>query len=67
MNKPNTSSASTGSKTKPAASMLSTDLTIVGNLRTTGDIQVEAFRQLHLTEFFAGPGKLEWQRTFTVA
>ena len=41
MNKPNTSSASTGSKTKPAASMLSTGLTIVGNLRTTGDIQVE--------------------------
>ena len=40
MNKPNTSAA-TGSKTKPQPSMLSTDLTIVGNLRTTGDIQVE--------------------------
>ncbi|MEJ6394759.1 polymer-forming cytoskeletal protein [Gymnodinialimonas sp. 2305UL16-5] len=40
MNKPNTSSAS-GSKSKPQPSMLSSDLTIVGNLRTTGDIQVE--------------------------
>ncbi|ABD55447.1 protein of unknown function DUF583 [Jannaschia sp. CCS1] len=40
MNKPNTNAAS-GSKTKPQPSMLSTDLTIVGNLRTTGDIQVE--------------------------
>jgi cytoskeletal protein CcmA (bactofilin family) len=40
MNKSNTSSAA-GSKTKPQPSMLSTDLTIVGNLRTTGDIQVE--------------------------
>ena len=40
MNKPNTSAAS-GTKTKPQPSMLSTDLTIVGNLRTTGDIQVE--------------------------
>ncbi|GAB5445806.1 bactofilin family protein [Gymnodinialimonas sp.] len=40
MNKPNTSAA-TGGKTKPQPSMLSTDLTIVGNLRTTGDIQVE--------------------------
>lgn len=40
MNKPNTAAAS-GSKTKPQPSMLSTDLTIVGNLRTTGDIQVE--------------------------
>ena len=28
-------------KTKPAASVLSSDLTITGNLRTTGDIQVE--------------------------
>ncbi len=41
MNKTNTSSSAAGSKTKPAPSMLSTDLTIVGNLRTTGDIQVE--------------------------
>ncbi len=40
MNKPNTA-ASTGSKSKPQPSMLSSDLTIVGNLRTTGDIQVE--------------------------
>jgi cytoskeletal protein CcmA (bactofilin family) len=28
-------------KAKPAASVLSSDLTITGNLRTTGDIQVE--------------------------
>jgi cytoskeletal protein CcmA (bactofilin family) len=28
-------------KGKPAASVLSSDLTVVGNLRTTGDIQVE--------------------------
>ena len=28
-------------KTKPSASTLGSDLTIVGNLRTTGDIQVE--------------------------
>ncbi|MBL4629593.1 MAG: polymer-forming cytoskeletal protein [Roseicyclus sp.] len=41
MNKSNTSAAAAGNKTKPATSMLSTDLTIVGNLRTTGDIQVE--------------------------
>ncbi|MEJ6388380.1 bactofilin family protein [Gymnodinialimonas ulvae] len=40
MNKPNTA-ASSGSKSKPQPSMLSSDLTIVGNLRTTGDIQVE--------------------------
>ncbi|MFV0491921.1 MAG: polymer-forming cytoskeletal protein [Pseudorhodobacter sp.] len=30
-----------GSKGKPAASVLSSDLTITGNVRTTGDIQVE--------------------------
>ena len=40
MNKPSTNPA-TGSKSKPNPSMLSQDLTIVGNLRTTGDIQVE--------------------------
>jgi cytoskeletal protein CcmA (bactofilin family) len=28
-------------KAKPSASVLSSDLTVVGNLRTTGDIQVE--------------------------
>lgn len=33
--------ATTASKTKPAASVLSSDLTVVGNLKTTGDIQVE--------------------------
>jgi len=37
MNKP---SPQTG-KTKPSPSILSSDLTIVGNLRTTGDVQVE--------------------------
>lgn len=41
MNKSNTSAAASGSKSKPQPSMLSSDLTIVGNLRTTGDIQVE--------------------------
>jgi cytoskeletal protein CcmA (bactofilin family) len=33
--------APTVPKAKPAASVLSSDLTIVGNMRTTGDIQVE--------------------------
>jgi cytoskeletal protein CcmA (bactofilin family) len=28
-------------KTKPAASVLSSDLTVVGNLKTSGDIQIE--------------------------
>ena len=37
MNKP---SPQTG-KSKPSPSVLSSDLTIVGNLRTTGDVQVE--------------------------
>ncbi|SEM85237.1 protein CcmA, bactofilin family [Pseudorhodobacter antarcticus] len=32
---------SSAPKAKPAASLLSSDLTITGNLRTTGDIQVE--------------------------
>ncbi len=41
MNKPNTAPPAMGTKSKPAPSMLSSDLTIVGNLRTTGDIQVE--------------------------
>ena len=36
-----TTPAAAGSKSKPQPSMLSSDLTIVGNLRTTGDIQVE--------------------------
>ncbi|MGL4312058.1 MAG: bactofilin family protein [Paracoccaceae bacterium] len=33
--------APTSPKAKPPASILSADLTVVGNLRTTGDIQVE--------------------------
>ncbi|MFW5655919.1 MAG: bactofilin family protein, partial [Roseicyclus sp.] len=37
MNKPSPQAA----KMKPSPSQLSADLTIVGNLRTTGDIQVE--------------------------
>ncbi|WP_372603249.1 polymer-forming cytoskeletal protein [Actibacterium sp.] len=32
---------STAAKPKPPASVLSTDLTVKGNLRTTGDIQIE--------------------------
>ncbi|WP_066703748.1 bactofilin family protein [Celeribacter ethanolicus] len=33
--------AATSAKPKPAASVLSSDLTVVGNLKTTGDIQIE--------------------------
>ena len=36
-----TETGGTAPKTKPGASVLSSDLTITGNLRTTGDIQVE--------------------------
>lgn len=32
---------SNASKAKPGASVLSSDLTVVGNLKTTGDIQIE--------------------------
>lgn len=39
--KPQTDFASSVPKVKAAASVLSSDLTVVGNLRTTGDIQVE--------------------------
>jgi cytoskeletal protein CcmA (bactofilin family) len=39
--KPSMDYAPTTPKTKPAASVLSSDLVITGNLRTTGDIQVE--------------------------
>ncbi|MFN3938606.1 MAG: polymer-forming cytoskeletal protein [Gemmobacter sp.] len=38
---PAPSTSSSMQKSKPAASILSSDLTIVGNLKTTGDIQVE--------------------------
>jgi len=34
--------ASTTPKTKPPASILSSDLTVTGNIKTSGDIQVEA-------------------------
>ncbi|MDZ4137231.1 MAG: polymer-forming cytoskeletal protein, partial [Paracoccaceae bacterium] len=39
--RPSMDFASSVPKAKPAASVLSSDLTITGNLRTTGDIQVE--------------------------
>lgn len=39
--KPSTDYASSSPKGKAQASVLSSDLTVVGNLRTTGDIQVE--------------------------
>jgi cytoskeletal protein CcmA (bactofilin family) len=39
--KPLTDFAPVVSKAKPHASVLSSDLTVVGNLRTTGDIQIE--------------------------
>ncbi|MEO0485060.1 MAG: polymer-forming cytoskeletal protein [Pseudomonadota bacterium] len=35
------SAASPAAKAKPPASVLSADLTVVGNLRTSGDIQIE--------------------------
>lgn len=38
---PRTDSSAPAPKAKPPASVLSSDLTITGNLRTTGDIQVE--------------------------
>ncbi|WP_375262100.1 polymer-forming cytoskeletal protein [Palleronia sp.] len=41
MNAPKTNTTSTGPKAKPPASILSADLTIKGNLKTTGDIQIE--------------------------
>ncbi|MDT8855882.1 polymer-forming cytoskeletal protein [Paracoccaceae bacterium Fryx2] len=39
--KPSMEYTPTPSKAKPSASVLSSDLTVVGNMRTTGDIQVE--------------------------
>jgi cytoskeletal protein CcmA (bactofilin family) len=39
--KPSGDFAPTSSRGKPAASVLSSDLTIVGNIKTTGDIQIE--------------------------
>lgn len=39
--KPATDFSAGAIKAKPAASVLSSDLTVVGNLKTTGDIQVE--------------------------
>jgi len=39
--KPNTDFTPSAPKGKAAASVLSSDLTVVGNMRTTGDIQVE--------------------------
>ncbi|MBY6046790.1 polymer-forming cytoskeletal protein [Vannielia litorea] len=38
---PASSGASSAPKAKPPASTLSSDLTIVGNIKTTGDIQIE--------------------------
>ncbi|MBJ3761784.1 polymer-forming cytoskeletal protein [Maribius pontilimi] len=39
--KSNTDTSSSAPKAKPPASILSSDLTVKGNLRTTGDIQIE--------------------------
>lgn len=39
--RPNSDFASSAPKAKPPASTLSSDLTVIGNLKTTGDIQVE--------------------------
>ena len=41
MTKPSMDFSPSAAKGKAAASILSSDLTVVGNLRTTGDIQVE--------------------------
>lgn len=41
MGKPSTDYTSSSPRAKPAASVLSSDLTIVGNIKTTGDIQIE--------------------------
>ena len=41
MTKPSMDFTPSAPKTKAGASVLSSDLTVVGNLRTTGDIQVE--------------------------
>ncbi|SPJ23734.1 bactofilin family protein [Palleronia abyssalis] len=41
MNAPKTNTSSTAPKAKPPASILSSDLTVKGNLKTTGDIQIE--------------------------
>ena len=43
MNKPSVSTdiASTAPKAKPPASVLSADLTITGNIKTTGDVNIE--------------------------
>ena len=39
--KPSSDFASSAPKAKPPASVLSSDLTVVGNLKTAGDIQIE--------------------------
>ncbi|MDR0809152.1 MAG: polymer-forming cytoskeletal protein [Gemmobacter sp.] len=41
VSKPAMDFSASGLKAKPNASVLSSDLTVVGNLKTTGDIQVE--------------------------
>jgi cytoskeletal protein CcmA (bactofilin family) len=41
VNRPMNDYSPLATKAKPAASVLSADLTVVGNLKTTGDIQVE--------------------------
>jgi cytoskeletal protein CcmA (bactofilin family) len=41
MQKPSMEFTPSAPKAKPAASVLSSDLTVVGNLKTSGDIQVE--------------------------
>ncbi len=41
MSRPATDFGSTGSKAKPPASTLSSDMTVTGNMKTSGDIQVE--------------------------
>ncbi len=45
MNQTSSAPAASAPKAKPVASTLSADLTIVGNIRTTGDVQVEGHVQ----------------------
>ena len=61
MTKPSMDFTPSAPKGKAGASVLSSDLTVVGNLRTTGDIQVEgtveAVEDFQLAAAILGPGQ----------
>ena len=48
INKPAAEFKPAAPKAKPPASILSSDLQIMGNLKTTGDIQVEGLSLIHI-------------------